>query len=522
MNCLLVSVDNKEVLQEALNAVECIQDVYIADDADSIEETCIINQPEIIVVDNNENDSNYTINLVEKVLPKAHIIAYTDYQSFSFENEIANRDKTVFLLRPCDTNILSATINRIASGIELAVSEEFSPTALSDLVNDYIPIIRQHYLSMILRREMPQSENILQKFTELKISCPGPYYTVVVSSVQSERKIANYEAICFLLRTHIKNEMIAKGFQCYIFFDSNFNINCLVGSKEKNIGENIETILNTVKKDFEYNGDFVFCSGIGRTVEGAQNIHSSFEDAESADVYARDSIYKTVLYSNIKPQRRNELEYDKIIKTIKVLLLNHQNEKLEKSTKVLFQKLENENSVEITRNISIKLIISCLDSLETIGVNLVNYQILPQLLAKIYTTEKDKDICEQVKVFFSTINVEKNDVASQRQCFVNDAIAYIDSNLSNPNMSLDMIGQHLNLSKSYFCMIFKDAMGCGFSDYLRNLRVERAKLLLCNSNKKTYEISTETGFRTPKYFSSVFKSVTGVTPSEYQKMYKKL
>ena len=56
-----------------------------------------------------------------------------------------------------------------------------------------------------------------------------------------------------------------------------------------------------------------------------------------------------------------------------------------------------------------------------------------------------------------------------------------------------------------------------FSSYVRNRRVERAKELLTSSAMKTYEIAGAVGFTTPKYFSSVFKQVTGVTPSEYQR-----
>ena len=59
-----------------------------------------------------------------------------------------------------------------------------------------------------------------------------------------------------------------------------------------------------------------------------------------------------------------------------------------------------------------------------------------------------------------------------------------------------------------------------FSTYLKNYRIVKAKELLCGTNLKLYEIAEQSGYADPKYFSKVFRDVTGKLPAEYRKSLK--
>ena len=52
--------------------------------------------------------------------------------------------------------------------------------------------------------------------------------------------------------------------------------------------------------------------------------------------------------------------------------------------------------------------------------------------------------------------------------------------------------------------------------YLTNVRLEKAKEMLRNSDAKTYEIAEKSGFSEPNYFSFIFKKNVGVSPSQYR------
>ena len=53
-------------------------------------------------------------------------------------------------------------------------------------------------------------------------------------------------------------------------------------------------------------------------------------------------------------------------------------------------------------------------------------------------------------------------------------------------------------------------------DLLKQMRLERAKVLLNSTTKTVSEIAYSIGFTDPKYFTKCFKKVTGMTPSEYR------
>lgn len=75
----------------------------------------------------------------------------------------------------------------------------------------------------------------------------------------------------------------------------------------------------------------------------------------------------------------------------------------------------------------------------------------------------------------------------------------------------------IHLSDSAFCKFFKRMTGKTFSDYLNDVRVANACLLLQETDKTISAISFETGFETLTYFNRVFKRKKGVSPGIFRK-----
>ena len=87
-------------------------------------------------------------------------------------------------------------------------------------------------------------------------------------------------------------------------------------------------------------------------------------------------------------------------------------------------------------------------------------------------------------------------------------------------ITLDEIADRLNVTPEYVGTLFHREMGQTFSNYMKSYRMNKAKELLCSTSLKLYEISERVGYTDPKYFSKVFKEVTGQLPNEYRKTYK--
>ncbi|MBQ3841458.1 MAG: helix-turn-helix transcriptional regulator [Ruminiclostridium sp.] len=99
---------------------------------------------------------------------------------------------------------------------------------------------------------------------------------------------------------------------------------------------------------------------------------------------------------------------------------------------------------------------------------------------------------------------------------VEKAKAYIDSNYMNYDISLRTVADSVGLSPAYLSGLFKKEAGQNLSDYLTDVRINKAKSLLCCTSKMVYEVAYEVGFHDYKYFSQIFKKHTGQTPRQFQ------
>lgn len=87
----------------------------------------------------------------------------------------------------------------------------------------------------------------------------------------------------------------------------------------------------------------------------------------------------------------------------------------------------------------------------------------------------------------------------------------------NTGITLDEIASRLNITPEYLGTKFKAETGVTFSTYMKDYRITKAKELLLGTSYKLYEIAERVGYNDPKYFSRVFKEVTGQLPAEYRK-----
>ncbi len=78
---------------------------------------------------------------------------------------------------------------------------------------------------------------------------------------------------------------------------------------------------------------------------------------------------------------------------------------------------------------------------------------------------------------------------------------------------LEDLGTHLHVSTFYFCKQFRKHTGLRFTDYLSRLRIDRAKQMLQNPNRRVSEVAFEVGFMSLPHFNRSFKRITGTTPT---------
>jgi len=98
---------------------------------------------------------------------------------------------------------------------------------------------------------------------------------------------------------------------------------------------------------------------------------------------------------------------------------------------------------------------------------------------------------------------------------VERAMKYIADH-SREDLRATEVAAWLNITPSHFSLIFNQSTNKNFKEYMNEVRIEQAKTLLASTHDKVFEIADQVGYKEYKYFVSVFKTVTGMTPKEYR------
>ncbi|HHW00834.1 MAG TPA: AraC family transcriptional regulator [Clostridiaceae bacterium] len=150
-----------------------------------------------------------------------------------------------------------------------------------------------------------------------------------------------------------------------------------------------------------------------------------------------------------------------------------------------------------------------------------------ELFSKMYSEYKfmQKGYCDIIRAYLIELIIKvfrlleiKNEKgpASKNAELISKAIEYMKQNLDS-DIKLDDLALKSFMSKTYFSRLFKETTGINFSDYVQQLRIDKACNLLKTTDMKIIDIAVDSGFNDLKFFYKVFKKITGKTPGDFRK-----
>ncbi len=92
---------------------------------------------------------------------------------------------------------------------------------------------------------------------------------------------------------------------------------------------------------------------------------------------------------------------------------------------------------------------------------------------------------------------------------------YINNNISNPSLSVELIASEVGLSRVHLHRKLRQLTNQTTRDLIRNQRIQLAARLLKEKNLPVSEVAYTVGFSSPAHFTTAFKSMFGVSPSQY-------
>lgn len=102
------------------------------------------------------------------------------------------------------------------------------------------------------------------------------------------------------------------------------------------------------------------------------------------------------------------------------------------------------------------------------------------------------------------------------QNLLSNVLKYVSENYTR-TLTLKSVSRNFGVSSEHLSRLFSKTVSCSFTEYLHLLRIEHSKKLLFSSDKSITEIASLSGFNDLRTFNRVFKTIVGITPSEYRK-----
>ncbi len=148
-----------------------------------------------------------------------------------------------------------------------------------------------------------------------------------------------------------------------------------------------------------------------------------------------------------------------------------------------------------------------------------NNQIsLKQQIDDLFVAISELIVQEQLSIDnnFMNLKVVKHNTKRELYKSIIETKEYLNDNFKE-KISLDIISRDVGVSKYYLHRLFREINGNTPLEYLKNIRLEKAKNKLQHSKDSIFEIAFKCGFDNSAYFSNVFKKHVGLSPTQFRK-----
>ncbi len=117
------------------------------------------------------------------------------------------------------------------------------------------------------------------------------------------------------------------------------------------------------------------------------------------------------------------------------------------------------------------------------------------------------------------INQDEKKLSFRVTYGLKQAVTWIQDHFDEP-VNLEAVAEEAGISSRYLRKYFSEVMGKSCIQYITELRMEKAKHLLWETNKNILDIAIETGYENAQYFSRVFRKTEGITPQKYRMLWR--
>ena len=185
----------------------------------------------------------------------------------------------------------------------------------------------------------------------------------------------------------------------------------------------------------------------------------------------------------------------------------------------IFATLRHENFIErqLTPTMQKRFISGLESTLLRIYDELVFGRTAEEALTRINrSADVDTTLDTLCHEFLHVVQRPEEQKSAQHILFKQKFEEYLTTHYNDQALGVSVVSKAFDFSESYFSQFFKDVMDKSFSNYLENIRLTKAKDLICNSDMDIEQISVAVGYSSSTTFRRAFKRVVGMSPSGFK------
>lgn len=528
----VVLVDDEEyVIQGLINCIDWSSiDISIAGTAtNGIQALEIIKKekPDIIITDIYMPQMD-GLELIEKtlaILPHAKTIILSGYEEFEYAQTAIRNKAYDYILKPVEVEEMEEIIKKAKKKIDQEMSRINNEKQLKKQLRESLPVLKEKYLHYLLTNTL--SWNIIKRrFDYLNFNIVDKNVIALVMKIKEVGCIdgERQQLIVFSIKEKIL-EQFHKKYQVEVMDEYSNTLTIILNypdQRQMSIVQDIHDICSMIKEEIKSSFRYDISMGIGRPYKTIDYISESYKEAREAlnnCIFLQD---EEILYfgdidikTDIQPISYPVNIEEKIIMALKIGDVENTRTGIKEFIDFY---LKNKNiSPERLKRGCLQLVFIILRDLVELKTSIKNMDISKNIIEDTINKSSSWQQLENNMISFieniaESIKTKKND---QKQLQLKRVCNFIKENY-HKDLSLNDIASSIHLTKNYFANLFKEETGKTVMEHLTDIRMQKARSLLKNTDLKIYEITKKVGYNNYNYFACVFKKMNGCSPNEYR------
>ena len=466
--------------------------------------------------------------LVLQEFPRMKIVIISGYDDFEYAQQAIGIGVERYLLKPITKNNLLMVLEEIKEKI-LGERERNNHLAqFRQQAQDYEQYARRQFFERMVAGQL-SPQQICDQGRELDLDLFAQSYTIALVSEQRERR-GNAES-CPEPDARIRDELATHFLKYpeYVLFRWNLTTYAvLIKGIENRMDQNIRRCMDTVREFYENSGrDQQWHMAVGKPTNRLGGLPACFEEVSRLWAYRHILPSQHILTAEVvnalagTGSEEDLMDFDVSKVHTSVLAGVLQNAALEEVPSFVDEYIHSMGDALKSKPFCQYLMLSArfaaTDYVRGLGVDQREYLQKLKYLDMTGRNATEEGLKRYMTdVLLRALEIRDNTTGSQCSTILKQAVAYIDGNFADETISLNRVAREVNISANYLSAVFSQEMGVTFVEYLTGRRMERARELLRNTDKRSGEVAAEVGYKDPHYFSFLFKKTQGCTPRDYR------